>query len=385
MRSSAIPAIAKTTGEVRLDEREGGPRGAQCPKTCNRRAQHGHGTRAGRLALLVKWHASIESSLHPANAGQEVSCISCGACLMDCESFAVNPDFLGPQALAQAYRYAADPSLFVDCHLTDLAARCGYDLAKLGYVHPNQHCPRSLYSERLLPWFVCACGSAATRFVRESGVSCNDGLTRHVVQSYGVRQVDHTGQQPTDEYLRIPLRHRVLRALGLPSTKGMRRRAELAQIPQADRSMRRAAKRAINNWNALPPRRGEQKEFLKVNNISVARGWDPGHFRDGLILDLDRNHYLHCIGEAMYQIVPKNSVTGAVVGQHGFHVPQPAPSQPDRSIQFPPPYEAAGFQIRADGQAVPSYDEDRQQRMARAAEQAQALRDSRESLDSRSR
>lgn len=40
---------------------------------------------------------------------QEVSCISCGACLMDCESFAVNRDFLGPQALAQAYRYAGDP------------------------------------------------------------------------------------------------------------------------------------------------------------------------------------------------------------------------------------------------------------------------------------
>jgi succinate dehydrogenase / fumarate reductase iron-sulfur subunit len=40
---------------------------------------------------------------------QEVSCISCGACLMDCESFAVNSDFLGPQALAQAYRYVADP------------------------------------------------------------------------------------------------------------------------------------------------------------------------------------------------------------------------------------------------------------------------------------
>jgi succinate dehydrogenase / fumarate reductase, iron-sulfur subunit len=40
---------------------------------------------------------------------QEVSCISCGACLMDCESFAVNPEFLGPQALAQAYRYVGDP------------------------------------------------------------------------------------------------------------------------------------------------------------------------------------------------------------------------------------------------------------------------------------
>lgn len=40
---------------------------------------------------------------------QEVSCISCGACLMDCESYAVNRNFLGPQALAQAYRYTADP------------------------------------------------------------------------------------------------------------------------------------------------------------------------------------------------------------------------------------------------------------------------------------
>jgi succinate dehydrogenase / fumarate reductase, iron-sulfur subunit len=40
---------------------------------------------------------------------QEVSCISCGACLMDCESFAVNSDFIGPQALAQAYRYVGDP------------------------------------------------------------------------------------------------------------------------------------------------------------------------------------------------------------------------------------------------------------------------------------
>jgi|SRR5579872_22160 len=43
------------------------------------------------------------------NLIQEVSCISCGCCLMDCESFAVNPDFLGPHALAKAYRYADDP------------------------------------------------------------------------------------------------------------------------------------------------------------------------------------------------------------------------------------------------------------------------------------
>jgi succinate dehydrogenase / fumarate reductase iron-sulfur subunit len=40
---------------------------------------------------------------------QEVSCISCGLCLMDCESFAINKNFTGPAALAKAYRYAGDP------------------------------------------------------------------------------------------------------------------------------------------------------------------------------------------------------------------------------------------------------------------------------------
>ncbi len=43
------------------------------------------------------------------NLVQEVSCISCGLCLMDCESFAINKNFTGPAALAKAYRYAADP------------------------------------------------------------------------------------------------------------------------------------------------------------------------------------------------------------------------------------------------------------------------------------
>src|SRR5579872_3899945 len=40
---------------------------------------------------------------------QEVTCINCGCCLMDCESFAVNPDFVGPHALAKAFRYTFDP------------------------------------------------------------------------------------------------------------------------------------------------------------------------------------------------------------------------------------------------------------------------------------
>ncbi len=64
---------------------------------------------------------------------QEVSCISCGACLMDCESYAINSEFLGPQALAQAYRYVADPR--------DSATheRLG-DYSKAGGVWDCTHC-----------------------------------------------------------------------------------------------------------------------------------------------------------------------------------------------------------------------------------------------------
>ena len=64
---------------------------------------------------------------------QEVSCISCGACLMDCESYAVNPDFLGPQALAQAYRYVADPR---DADANDRLA----NYSKPGGIWDCTHC-----------------------------------------------------------------------------------------------------------------------------------------------------------------------------------------------------------------------------------------------------
>ena len=66
---------------------------------------------------------------------QEVSCISCGACLMDCESFAVNPEFLGPQALAQAYRYVGDPR---DAQTKE---RLG-ELSKPGGIWDCTHCYR---------------------------------------------------------------------------------------------------------------------------------------------------------------------------------------------------------------------------------------------------
>jgi succinate dehydrogenase / fumarate reductase iron-sulfur subunit len=40
---------------------------------------------------------------------QEIACIQCGACVSACLSMEVDPDFIGPAALAKAYRFVGDP------------------------------------------------------------------------------------------------------------------------------------------------------------------------------------------------------------------------------------------------------------------------------------
>ncbi|MBI4337461.1 MAG: succinate dehydrogenase iron-sulfur subunit [Chloroflexi bacterium] len=50
--------------------------------------------------------ASNEAMMHLAGV---VNCIMCGACVSDCTVLEVDKNFLGPAALAKAYRFAADP------------------------------------------------------------------------------------------------------------------------------------------------------------------------------------------------------------------------------------------------------------------------------------
>ncbi len=40
---------------------------------------------------------------------QTMACIQCGACVSDCLSMEVDPEFIGPAALAKAYRFVGDP------------------------------------------------------------------------------------------------------------------------------------------------------------------------------------------------------------------------------------------------------------------------------------
>lgn len=50
--------------------------------------------------------ASNESMLHLSSV---TACIMCGSCVSDCTVLEVDPTFLGPAALAKAYRFTADP------------------------------------------------------------------------------------------------------------------------------------------------------------------------------------------------------------------------------------------------------------------------------------
>jgi succinate dehydrogenase iron-sulfur subunit len=40
---------------------------------------------------------------------QSMACIQCGACVSDCLSMEVDPEFIGPAALSKAYRFVGDP------------------------------------------------------------------------------------------------------------------------------------------------------------------------------------------------------------------------------------------------------------------------------------
>src|SRR5436190_12810856 len=65
---------------------------------------------------------------------QSMACIQCGACVSSCLSMEVDPDFIGPAALAKAYRFVGDP------RDADTKARL-YDLAQDPHgIYDCTHC-----------------------------------------------------------------------------------------------------------------------------------------------------------------------------------------------------------------------------------------------------
>ncbi len=57
----------------------------------------------------VPEHEYIVPHDNMSDVTQTMACIQCGACVSDCLSMEVDPDFIGPAALAKAYRFVGDP------------------------------------------------------------------------------------------------------------------------------------------------------------------------------------------------------------------------------------------------------------------------------------
>ncbi len=61
--------------------------------------------------------------------GEVMNCIMCGACVSDCTVLEVDKSFLGPAALAKAYRFVGDPRddtrTSPACASTATRAACG--------------------------------------------------------------------------------------------------------------------------------------------------------------------------------------------------------------------------------------------------------------------
>lgn len=68
-----------------------------------------------RVRAVTPWLESSRKENLPIQSGQMEAfhnadgCIMCGACVSACASYDVSPGFLGPAALAKAYRFVADP------------------------------------------------------------------------------------------------------------------------------------------------------------------------------------------------------------------------------------------------------------------------------------
>lgn len=137
----------------------------------------------------TEYLASNDSMMHLAGV---MACIMCGACVSDCTVLEVDSNFLGPAALAKAYRFVADP-------------RDGADVARLG--HLNQYggvwdCTRCMQCVEVCPKGVDPMGRIMA--LRERAMEA--GYTN----TYGARHarafsdsVEHSGW--LDE-LRLPIK-----------------------------------------------------------------------------------------------------------------------------------------------------------------------------------
>ncbi len=179
-----------------------------------------------------------EDMLHLAGV---MSCIMCGACVSDCTALEVDPNFLGPAALAKAYRFVGDPRDDAD------KSRLG----KLNEYGGMWDCTRCMQCVEVCPKGVDPMGRIMA--LRETAIKTGHN------KSYGARHaesfselVGHSGR--LDE-LRLPIK-----TFGIFNIKEM-----LKLIPVGIRSQMAGKRPPIFHKN-IPGVENVRRIFEKVEN-----------------------------------------------------------------------------------------------------------------------
>ena len=185
-----------------------------------------------------EYTASNESMLHLAGV---MACIMCGACVSDCTVLEVDSNFLGPAALAKAYRFVGDPRDDAD----------DSRLGKLNEYGGIWDCTRCMQCVEVCPKDVAPMDRIMT--LRERAMQA--GYTN----TYGARHaqafaesVEHSGW--LDE-LRLPIK-----TFGITNVKEM-----LKLVPVGVRAQL-AGKRPPIFHKSIPGVRNIQRIFERVGN-----------------------------------------------------------------------------------------------------------------------
>ncbi len=151
-----------------------------------------------------------------------MNCIMCGACVSDCTSLEVDKNFLGPAALAKAYRFVDDPR-------DDARQERLEELSDYGGVYDCTHC---FFCVEVCPKGVAPLDRIVE--IREraqhAGVTNNAG-TRHakafegIIRDSGILDepmllLRSIGMNPVEQVKNVPGGLRLLRAGKLPLASG---------------------------------------------------------------------------------------------------------------------------------------------------------------------